>query len=255
MSIARSLFLVGLLIATFEAYAQETKVDRAIRAVKELCLAGTQFDLKVDAKGNLSFRKLAPGAEGSFSVNVRESAGAAAIIDDKIRQVADEDIRQCVKPHITRIVDAILDEKPTEAKKTSARPIPIELQASRFVHGERVAMASGIVARYGADVLMNAPPYERGPNAAEFEVRPTAPGSYRFGVRYASADSRPVTVSLNGRTINANALAAPTGCFDPNCQKWMEQGEVSLNDGLNIVRLQTNGVFPHITALRFIPVQ
>lgn len=264
MSIAYKLFLAGLLTTTVGAYAQEnkpeTRVDRAIRAVKDLCLAGKQFDLKADAKGNLSFRKLMPGAEGSFSVNVRESVGAVSIIDDKIKQIATEDIRRCVMPHITRIVDAILDEKPVVVKPVvvkpaGAPPAPIQISASRFVRGGNVAMASGEVAGYGADVLMNATPYERGPNVAELEVRPAASGTYQLSARYASANSRPLVLSLNGRILNVRALAAPTGCFDQTCQMWMEQGEVSLNSGLNIVRLQTDGVFPHITGLRFVPVK
>jgi hypothetical protein len=104
-----SLFV--LLYVCSSVYAQETKPDRAIRAVKELCLTGTQFDLKADAKGNLTLRKLLPGGEGAVSVNVRESTGAAAIFDEKIRQIADEDIRRCIQPHIKPIIDAILGEK------------------------------------------------------------------------------------------------------------------------------------------------
>jgi FKBP-type peptidyl-prolyl cis-trans isomerase SlyD len=99
-----------LLCVCSSVFAQETKADRAIRAVKELCLTGTQFDLKVDAKGNLTLRKLLPGGEGAVSVNVRESSGAAAIFDEKIRQIADEDIRRCIQPYIKQIIDAILSE-------------------------------------------------------------------------------------------------------------------------------------------------
>ena len=92
------------------AHADEARTNRAIKAVKDLCLTGTQFDFKADANGNLTFTKLTPGATGSVSVNVRQSEGAAAIIDDKIRQIADENIRTCIKPFIQRIVDSILDE-------------------------------------------------------------------------------------------------------------------------------------------------
>jgi hypothetical protein len=86
------------------------KAAAAISAVKQLCLAGTQFDLKADARGNLTLEKLQPGGTGSVSVNVRNSTGAAAIFDDKVRQIADEDIRRCIQPHISKIVDAILGQ-------------------------------------------------------------------------------------------------------------------------------------------------
>lgn len=111
MKTFNSVLLIIFMIVGFSAQADESKVDKAVRVVKELCLTGKQFDFKADAKGNLTFSKLVPGAEGSVSVNVRNSIGAAAIIDDKIRQIADEDIRNCIKPYIQRIIDAILDEK------------------------------------------------------------------------------------------------------------------------------------------------
>jgi hypothetical protein len=94
----------------FSVAQAQSKAERAISAVKELCLSGNQYDLKADAKGNLTLVKLAPGGEGSISVNVRQSSGAAAIFNDKIRQIADEDIRRCIQPHIKRIMDEILGE-------------------------------------------------------------------------------------------------------------------------------------------------
>jgi len=103
----RTVLMLAILLPVL-GDAAETNAERAIRAVKDLCLAGSQFDLRADASGNLTLLKLTPGGEGSASVNVRQSSGAAAIFDDKIRQVADEDIRACIKPHIGRIVDAIL---------------------------------------------------------------------------------------------------------------------------------------------------
>ena len=88
--------------------ATNPRAAAAIAAVKQLCLAGTQFDLKADVSGNLTLLKLAPGANGAATVNVRNSTGAAAIFDDRVRQVADEDIRKCIMPQINRIIDAIL---------------------------------------------------------------------------------------------------------------------------------------------------
>lgn len=100
-----------ILLAIFppsSAAQQATKADKAIEAVKQLCLTGTQYDLKTDAQGNLTLLKLTPGATGKVSVNVRSSSGAAAIFDEKVRKEADEDIRKCIQPHIQKIIDAIL---------------------------------------------------------------------------------------------------------------------------------------------------
>lgn len=108
-----------VVIAT-SALAQDTRIDRAINAVKELCLVGTQFDLKADAAGNLTLFKLIPAGRGSASVNVKQSPGAAAIFDDKVRQVADEDIRRCIQPHITRIINVILGGSEKDSRKVFA---------------------------------------------------------------------------------------------------------------------------------------
>jgi hypothetical protein len=101
------------------SFAQTPKADHAIKAVKELCLVGTQYDLKADASGNLTLVKLVPGGRGAVSVNVRESSGAAAIFDDKLRVSADKEIRECIKPHIGRIINAILDDSSTPRGNSS----------------------------------------------------------------------------------------------------------------------------------------
>lgn len=255
-----TLFMVAVTTAVNVA-AQGSSNSEIAKFAKEICD-------EIRPEGTITRQEIEGRLQGEVG-GVARAIGLSVGADGKLRhdkteykglpidKVSDQmkDARDCRFQVTKMLVEERNRLSPAESKKTGAIPAAIELQASKFVRGEQVAMATGIVARYGADVLMNAPPYERGPNAAEFEVRPSSPGSYQFAVRYASADSRPVVVAVNGRTVNVNALAAPTGCFDPKCQTWMEQGEVSLNEGMNVVRLRTNGVFPHITALRFIPIQ
>lgn len=94
----------------------EDKIDRAVNTVKSMCLNGKQYDLKVDARGNLTLIKLVPGAQGSVSINAKSSEGSVAIFDDKVRRLADDDIRKCVMPYIPRILDAILNDQPTKSE-------------------------------------------------------------------------------------------------------------------------------------------
>lgn len=133
--------------------------------------------------------------------------------------------------------------------------LTIYVPASRFVRAERVAVASGQVARYGEGVVLNAPPYASGPNAAEYQVVAPTPGAYRFEAEYAAAESRPLVVSVNGEAISRSAFAETTGCWDPVCQRWMSQGLVRLRQGQNSLRLETTGVFPHIRTMRFTPIE
>lgn len=134
MNISKIFFGVLSLVVVFPSLSiaqGPTKADKAIKAVKELCLTGTQYDLKADAQGNLTLLKLAPGATGSVSVNVHTSSGAAAIFDDKLRKEADEDIRNCIKPYIQRIIDAILQDdvadRPSSGKSVVQPRLLIEI--------------------------------------------------------------------------------------------------------------------------------
>lgn len=129
--------------------------------------------------------------------------------------------------------------------------IGVLVSATEFINGSGVAIASGIVGRYG-DVLMNGPPYEEArANSAEFEFRVPKSGSYRMWAEYASEVPRPVVIEINQRIITNSGLNAPTGCFEQGCQKWLNQGEVHLESGRNLLRLHRDGVFPHIRGFRF----
>lgn len=108
-------FLIALLCMS-GAFAEQQAAERAVAALKEMCLAGAQYDLQVDTDGNLSFFKLTPGAKLHATVNARKSSGAAAILDSGIRRLADADIRECMKPQIPKIIAAILAEAPRRAQ-------------------------------------------------------------------------------------------------------------------------------------------
>jgi hypothetical protein len=116
------------------APADERRIDRAVAVVKELCLVGKQFDLSADASGNLTFRSLRPGGQGSVSVNVRESEGATAIFDQRLRVIADAETRACIEPHIPRIVDAILGDSSrprSDDRQTGFRVIDVHESRAR----------------------------------------------------------------------------------------------------------------------------
>ena len=133
--------------------------------------------------------------------------------------------------------------------------LSISLPAAKFSRAERVAVATGQVARYGDGVVLNAPPYASGPNAAEYEFIAPSSGTYRFDAEYASAEGRPLIVSINQVVVGRKGLGEITGCWDPACQQWMNQGLVRLREGRNILRLETTNVFPHIRTFRFTPTE
>jgi hypothetical protein len=100
-----------LVVCLGQAQAQTpNQIDQALRVVKELCLAGKQYDLHVDAKGNIIIKKLQPGGEASATISRREAEGATAIYDEKLRIIADLQARDCTKTHIPEVLKLLKQE-------------------------------------------------------------------------------------------------------------------------------------------------
>jgi hypothetical protein len=127
------------------------------------------------------------------------------------------------------------------------------MSASDFINGNNVAMAAGQVAIYG-NVLMNAPPYSDRPNSADFQFQVPVAGTYQMWVEYAASEPRPVRIVVNGGLLTSNGLSAVTGCWELNCQQFLNQGEVQLRAGTNTIQISRGSVFPHIRTLKFVPV-
>ena len=111
---------------------------------------------------------------------------------------------------------------------------------------------------YG-DVLMIAPPYDTTPRKAwaEWDFETTGSGTYKMIVNYASGESRPVAISINGTLWKPNALATtPTpGCFAYTCRGNVTVGNITLRKGYNTVRFSRENNFPHLSQITFIPQQ
>jgi formylglycine-generating enzyme required for sulfatase activity len=130
----------------------------------------------------------------------------------------------------------------------------IELPATAFVRGVKVALSAN---GYGADTLMNAPPYTAADNAAEWDFNVATAGKYELFATYASGESRPVSISFNGKVVFSNALSAATGGFYPANRQTLSQGTVELPAGKNVMRVFETGanVFPHIKGFSLVPVK
>ncbi len=118
-------------------------------------------------------------------------------------------------------------------------------------NSQNVALG-GPSSTYGADVLLNAPPYQDVPDRAYFRfiVPKGRGGAYQLDAEYAAMVSRPVYINVNGQAM-PNKLAATTGCWQPSCQKILPQGAVTLKDGVNSMTVYRSSVFPHIRKFIF----
>lgn len=104
-----SLITLGaLLIFGLEASsAQDTdNIDNAIEWMKEACVTGKKLDIEAKAAGEVSV--IRKGVAGSLNLSVREARGAVDILNDELKTEDNNDIRECMKPHISTILKAIL---------------------------------------------------------------------------------------------------------------------------------------------------
>lgn len=111
---------------------------------------------------------------------------------------------------------------------------------------------TGQCGEYGSDILLNGTPCIEQGNFAEWEFTVDQPEKFILYVEYASAQSRPVRISVNGKLEIENGLAATTGCWTRNCLREIKQGEFSLKKGKNILQFARDSIFPHIRTIRLV---
>jgi hypothetical protein len=100
-------------------------VDKAISTVKELCLVGLKTEYLGTAKGQVTLVKLTPGATIAGRATHDRVLGSVDINDPKMRILADENIRNCIKPFMPFIVNYVL-RRPLQSTSPiqNATPVP-----------------------------------------------------------------------------------------------------------------------------------
>jgi hypothetical protein len=127
----------------------------------------------------------------------------------------------------------------------------ISIRAKDFVRSEGVEVG---VLEYGDDVIHNAPDYNVGKdNIVEYEFISMLGGLYDLQVEYAAKESRPVSIYINEQLEINNGLADVTGGFTVEYQRWLSQGTVQLESGMNTLKLHQPNSIAHIRNIKFIP--
>ncbi len=81
------------------------------------------------------------------------------------------------------------------------------------------------------------------------------PGRYQLELRYAAADSRPVAISIDGKTVLEDGAKGVTGGWYPKHQRWHLEGVFELARERTILRLErTAGPVPHIDKVLLVRV-
>lgn len=78
-------------------------------------------------------------------------------------------------------------------------------------------------------------------------------GDYDFEIRYASLESRPVRLLVNGKVALPEVAKATTGGWNPEHQTWRAEGRVPLKKGRHTITLEGVGLLPHIDQFAFLP--
>jgi hypothetical protein len=114
---------------------------------------------------------------------------------------------------------------------------------------------------YGADILLDAydgeiVPPSSGSRYAEWHAEGVAPGAYCVSVSYATSQSRPLSLSINGNVVLHQKLGETTGGGKPEDRKTLLMGgPVKISETEIRVRLTANAVpnesWPHFHEMRF----
>jgi hypothetical protein len=91
------------------------------------------------------------------------------------------------------------------------------------------------------------------PTAQWVRYRLEAPrsGRYRLDACYSSDEKTPMSVQVNGKTVEQGALGEPTGGWDLRYQRWQTVASFDLREGVNFMRLiAKEGNFPRLDRLR-----
>jgi hypothetical protein len=113
------------------------------------------------------------------------------------------------------------------------------LEAEKFSRGNAVADYATFGRGIGVVVTPSVVPA-----FVEYDLPRASEGDYDLYIRYASAEPRPMTVTLNDRVITIAACSQATGGYDPSKQLWQKAGSLHLAADSNRLRLSRSGVFP-----------
>ena len=80
----------------------------------------------------------------------------------------------------------------------------------------------------------------------EWDLQIPTAGRWTLAMRYASEESRPTTLLINGAERSSNALSEPTGSFYPDTQRWVDVHTGDWPAGSVTIRMERPVSFPHI---------
>ncbi|OQA58387.1 MAG: Antilisterial bacteriocin subtilosin biosynthesis protein AlbA [Candidatus Omnitrophica bacterium ADurb.Bin277] len=87
---------------------------------------------------------------------------------------------------------------------------------------------------------------------AQYELGFSRPGIYSFYVCYASQEERPVEIYFDGKLIQREGLRRTTQGWTKDALCWFREAVLEVTPGKHILKLSSQGSFPHLAAFAFL---
>ncbi len=106
---------------------------------------------------------------------------------------------------------------------------------------------------YGTDQIPVLHSVKGGVQQATWKLLVPDAGKWSLDVRYAAMEKRPMRLLVNGEVISEDALKTVTGGWTTTHQFWETQAQLQLEAGEVEIRLERQGVVPHLDRIRLVP--
>jgi hypothetical protein len=205
-------------------------------------------------------RPLAPDDQVAARDEIQRQIGEIQTRIDCLVSEQTEQLLAQARTHLALYLLAAARVQRMEQWKETARPWAEQeagLHLPGLVRIEAESFPRGNVLREtenygrGIGVLVNQGPT---PNFVEYDVEIASTGLFQLDLRYAAAESRPCTLSIDGRPIHSGVAAGITGGWAPDAQSWSVEAVVPLTAGRHVLRLEQPHCFPHIDQIVLAPL-
>ena len=110
----RSFILLCIGVAPPWALAADSKsINTAIDCLKTACVSGEHLEIKAEGDGGISFLK--KGVQGKLYFSKKDARGVVDSLTDEAQRDNLQEQRECMRPYINRILDAILQDEHTSS--------------------------------------------------------------------------------------------------------------------------------------------
>ncbi|WP_420590164.1 hypothetical protein [Bacterioplanoides sp.] len=128
-----SLFILTIIFSN--ACFSEVTSENLVAAIRSLCLAGDEYQIKIEGDASLSIMK--KGAEGELTFSKRNINGITDIKQDDLKLKELDSIRKCIEPHVDKILNLMIEEATLSNKKTLNTKIKSASYLSRLFISDR----------------------------------------------------------------------------------------------------------------------